>query len=406
MRKPLSAYPQWTGQLRFADYNPDFGHTRRQGRLILSYGSTFDPGLSLIVAHATGPMSSMIPPSEILEHWDGTRLNYLSLLDAEPPFALHDMINFQGLPSMKIQITTFTDAGTAVAIAFSHPLGDAQTLLHFAHDWASTHLALLSSREPPLLKPIFDPTLLDAAADGDIDKPSADASIFHKASTLSIHRYDYWASATASCPKWALPRTKIPAELSSISTPVNVAKGPVIPWGTWDWEAPASRTTFFFSAAETQSVYHKAAAKSGVRISHQDALLAHLWSALIRARGLREGEKCFLNVTFYARRRLEKPLPPSFVGSPILNAKIGTIVAASADEEDVANKAASIRTGISTSTGEKIAAYLHEVAFELGGQRRWNCSLGDYHTIVTSWVGIGFAMLSSKWGTGHCGLRR
>ena len=39
--------------------------------------------------------------------------------------------------------------------------------------------------------------------------------------------------------------------------------------------------------------------------------------------------------------------------------------------------------------GEGVAALLHEMCFELGGQRRWNCFLGDHHAIVTSWVGVG-----------------
>ncbi len=38
--------------------------------------------------------------------------------------------------------------------------------------------------------------------------------------------------------------------------------------------------------------------------------------------------------------------------------------------------------------GEAVAALLHEMCFELGAQRRWNCFLGDFHTIVTSWVGV------------------
>ena len=38
---------------------------------------------------------------------------------------------------------------------------------------------------------------------------------------------------------------------------------------------------------------------------------------------------------------------------------------------------------------ESTAALLHEMAFELGAQRRWNCFLGDQHVIATSWVGIG-----------------
>lgn len=52
-------------------------------------------------------------------------------------------------------------------------------------------------------------------------------------------------------------------------------------------------------------------------------------------------------------------------------------------------KAANIRNTISLFTPTNKAAILHEIAFELGARRRWNCFLGDKHVIVTSWVDIG-----------------
>ena len=154
-----------------------------------------------------------------------------------------------------------------------------------------------------------------------------------------------------------------------------------------------SHTTFFLSAAETHAMYLHAAANTQTRISHQDAVLAHVWAALIRARGLPEGEEHSLSVSIDGRRRLQRPLPPSFIGSPILNVGIPTRAAATTSPagraEDVADKAAAIRDHVAKFDGEAVAALLHEMCFELSGQRRWNCFLGDRHTIVTSWVGIG-----------------
>lgn len=122
-------------------------------------------------------------------------------------------------------------------------------------------------------------------------------------------------------------------------------------------------------------------------------MLARLWAALIRARGLKDGEEHSIAVSIDGRRRLQKPLSPLFIGSPILNVGVTTkatvTTSPASSGRDVADKAAAIRNNVSKFDGEAVAALLHEMCFELGGQRRWNCFLGDYHTIVTSWVGIG-----------------
>ena len=258
-------------------------------------------------------------------------------------------------------------------------------------DWAATNLALSSSNSAPKLQPLFNPSLIDAAAAGNIDAESPDPSILQVAAKLPVHRFDYWA-AGPSTPDWALSSTKIPPELASQSQ--DILTGNPIPWDTWDTTAPCSHTTLFFSAAETHAIYLRAAANTRTRISHQDAVLAHLWAALIRARGLKEGEGHSIAVSIDGRRRLQEPLPPSFIGSPILNVAIPTKATATtspADSaQDMADKAAAIRINVAKFDGDAVAALLHEMCFELGGQRRWNCFLGDYHTIVTSWVGIGF----------------
>lgn len=403
LQETLNAYPQWAGQLRFAEYNPDAGHKHRQGRLEVSYGSSSDPGVECILAEADFPVSSMLNLDKTAKHWDSTHVDYRELLDKETNFALHDSKKYRGLPSMKVQFTTFKEGGIAIAVAMVHSLADAAALLTFMKDWAATNLALSSSRPTPKLQRLFNPSLIDESAAGNINAKSPDLSIIKAAAQLPVHRFDYWASAGPATPKWALPATEIPAELESPSPPIKL--GRPLPYHTWDATAPCSHTTFFFSATEAHAVYLHAAANAQTRISHQDALLAHLWAALIRARGLKEGEEHFLDVSIDGRRRLPKPLPPSFIGSPIFNAGVATKVllpattttsssspASSSTRQDVAEKAAAIRNAVARfDDGDAVAALLHEMCFELGGQRRWNCFLGDYHAIVTSWVGVGLA---------------
>lgn len=391
LRKTLRAYPQWAGQLRFAQCNPDAEHVHRHGRLELSYGSSSDPGVECIFAEANLPMSSMVPRDAIAKLWDATHVHYKDFLDTETAFALDDSKQSEGLPSMKVQFTKFKDGGTAVAVGIVHSLADAAAVLTFMNDWAATNLALSASEPIPNLQRLFNPSLIDAAAAGDIEAKSPDPSILEVAAKLPVHRFDYWASAGPSTPAWALPLTKIPPELASRSREIRL--GRPAPYHTWDATAPCSHTTFFLSAAETHAIYLHAAANTRTRLSHQDAVLAWLWAALIRARDLKEGEEHSLAISIDGRRRLRTPLPPSFIGSPIFNVGIPTKVAAAtspvSSAKDIADKAAAIRNHVEKFDGEAVAALLHEMCFELSGQRRWNCFLGDYHTIVTSWVGIG-----------------
>lgn len=114
--KTLNAYPQWAGQLRFAEYNPNAGHVHRLGRLELCHGSSSDPGVECILAESEFPMSSMLPPNETARFWDSTHVDYEEFLDMETNFALHDSKEFEGLPSMKAQFTTFKDGGIAIAV--------------------------------------------------------------------------------------------------------------------------------------------------------------------------------------------------------------------------------------------------------------------------------------------------
>jgi len=390
LRKTLDAYPQWAGQLKFSKYSPEAGHGQRQGRLELSYNSAADPGIECIMASCDSPLSSIIPPTDAKGTWDATNIDYQAFLNMETPFGLNETTHLAGVPAMKVQFTSFNTPGFAIAIGLLHPLADAQTLLHFAHSWAATNRALSKSSPIPMLHPMFSPSALDARAAGNIDGPNADPSTFKKARELPLHRYDYWASAPTA-PKWALPKCKIPPELNIAETSLEM--GPQIPWNTWKMEAPVSHTNFFYSAAETHAIYLHASANTTVRISHQDAVLAYVWAALTRARGLEEGEEHFLDVSVDVRRRLNPPLPPSFIGSPIINAACPSTAFVSTKlsdiAQDVGRKAASIRNTIMKFDADSTACLLHELAFELGAQRRWNCFLADYHVIATSWIGIG-----------------
>ena len=359
-----------------------------------------DPGVAVSIAEASGSMREFVPPEAEIGgaaggSWDATNIDHPGLLDEEPSFVLSDQgvrTEGPGLPCMKVQVTRFED-GLAVAVGLVHSLADARTLVGFVRDWANVCRELGDGGEPDTVVPLFDPERLDEAAAGEIDAATPDSDIIAKAAKLPLHRHDWWGSAKY-CPEWALANTKVPAEVGQVELEHEKA----VPWLEWDGGAPVSHVEFVFSPKEVKGIYDSVTRFLGMdkSVSHFDSLQAHLWAAILRARGRghKQDEDCWLDISIDARRRLDPPLPESFVGSPFVGAGVRTQavpeeLSSYEKERDVASKAVAIRSTIRKYDHEAMAAYLHEVAFEKGAQRRWNVFLGERHTIVTSWAGIG-----------------
>jgi hypothetical protein len=116
----LNAYPQWAGQLQWSSYNPQGDHTRRQGRLILTYGAESDPGVEYIIARTSCSLSSLLPATND-GSTDAKSFPSTELLSADPPLALHNAIDHKGLPCMIVQVTAFAEGGVSIAIKLAPP---------------------------------------------------------------------------------------------------------------------------------------------------------------------------------------------------------------------------------------------------------------------------------------------
>ena len=82
----------------------------------------------------------------------------------------------------------------------------------------------------PTLSPIFNPSLLDCRASGNIDTAKPDPSILAIAQSVPHTRYDYWAPA-ANAPLWAQKAMEISPEIN----PTTIRPpGTPIPWVLWD----------------------------------------------------------------------------------------------------------------------------------------------------------------------------
>ncbi|CAI7667582.1 unnamed protein product [Penicillium pancosmium] len=402
LQATLNNYPQWTGLLRSIttldssrleketlQFPP---HARRFGRIYAHYGSPQDPGVELITATSTATIETLCPASRTKEEplFDRQKVRLDSLIPSGP--VKKDAAGL--LPSaFVVQLTKTACGGFALGAKIAHPLADIQSLAYFVKDWAKISRWYLggSNGPKPTLQPIFEPERLDSMATGDINGEDANPEVLERIKSLPLHRYDWWA-APAQCP-WPqeIPEPFRDQDLELV--------GKAMPWAEWDFAAPVSHYTVHLTRDQVEAIWNKisngdARNLPAERISRHDAVLAHIWSCITRARKQQEDTGLVhCNLTYGTRPALH--FGDDFIGSPSMNINIemsGKELASAEipEEQRTRSIAQCIRKTISLmSQPGAIAAHLHSVAFERAPQRIWQAFLGSRHLIVTSWARVG-----------------
>lgn len=401
----LDDYRHFAGQLRWAtsdDISPGDPNPRHVGRPLVEYGSPADPGVELVYAEYDLRLDEVVPSAEdrrtSRKAWVATDFPQDELLPRCKLAFNSGLAEFDGLPGVAMQLTRFSCRGWAVGVMMSHCLADAMCLLRFVHAWAERSRVLVAGHEPAgLPKPLFEPGLLDRHA-GLTGSHEPDADKVALARSLPMHRYDWWATNAPGYPAWATASSDAtkPQDREEMR---KLSPSTFPPWPEWDMSAPVEHVQIRFGADEVARI--KQAAQIALPDSQQhgnlptsrlDALLAHMWILINRARGHHETqEQVYLDVTLGLRGRVSPPLPDSFVGSPILLGHVprrgSEVCAAAAD--GLGAIALEIRSMMSMFTPLAVAAYLHDAAHEVSPQRLWQAFLGARHTLVTSWVRAG-----------------
>ncbi|KAJ0332957.1 hypothetical protein COL5a_001685 [Colletotrichum fioriniae] len=399
LSQTLDNYPHFAGQLQWAtpEQVQDDAVPRHLGRLVVAYGSTEDPGIELSIATHDSKLSDVVPSraerSTNLKEWNASSFQQSDFLP-KTKIALMSLNAIEGLPVMAVQLTSFKCGGFGISAMISHPLADAVCLMSFMYFWATRSKLLLgniaASDDLGLFKPVFDPAQLDQVA-GLTPGGPPDAAIVAKARALPMHRFDWWAEDAPG-----YPRAVRPASLATMPSPdepetIELSPSTYPPWPTWDMSVPVDHVQIRFAAAELMRM--KEAAQDSLpddikslRISRLDAVLAHIWTLMNRARG-HEGKlgQAYLNITLGLRNRVDPPLPETFVGSPLLLGYVEETVN-EASSTQLGPIAGAIRQMTSRFTPDAVAAYIHDAAHEVSPQRLWQGFLGTYHTLVTSWV--------------------
>lgn len=409
LRITLDAYPHFTGQLKSistlypARLNPEElrfpPHARRFGRIYSHYGTSEDPGIEFVTATINATLETLSPASRTTEYPIFDR-GKASLNGLVPSIRLANSlgpnhVNEAGFlpPIMAIQLTKLACGGFALATKNLHPLADIQSVIHFVKDWTKVSRWILSGSAfpKPQLNPLFDPERLDSMAAGDINDAQPDPAIISKALSLPMHRYDWW-STPALCP-WP---QEIPEPFRNQKhTPV----GPDMPWSEWDFKAAVSHYLVHLNRSQVDEIYADTIKgtccdSTNSRISRHDAVLAHIWSCITRARQLGEDTGLVHCDLAYGTRPV-LGLGENFIGSPTLmmNIEMTGVELASADipeEQRRLSIARRIRDAVN-QIGDKTAlgAHLHSLAYEKTPQRIWQGFLGQRHLIVTTWARAG-----------------
>ena len=382
----LEAYPQFAGRIEEIPLLGEQDITwERHGRFRAIYGTLNDPGIEVLLARCDMSIAHMLPVSEKRhDQWNASQFEFNQLFAGqEAPLALERDVNSIGtLPLMVIKITSFADGGLAIAVRLVHAMGDLPSLMHFMHDWAATNRAITFNQSPSPMKSLFNPALVDAASAGGLTAQLPDLQLIHQSWLAPIHRFDWWASQSG-VPKCFTQRAQMPKCLQHLRP--NGHYGTSIPWHDWDIDAPVSHHVLYFSKDEILNVHAEARMSEStpfLRISHLDALLSHLWSLVIRARGITSPEDLvYLNFVLDYRPRLG--LPAELISSPS-----AMVYAKSTGKETaegtLAQIAPHIRWSVKQMDKERISAFLHDCAYQVSSHRYWQYFAGRHHVSVST----------------------
>ncbi|KAH6691273.1 transferase family-domain-containing protein [Plectosphaerella plurivora] len=390
----LNDFPHWAGQLHWTPCRQGGLHTERFNRPMITYGSPHDPGVEWNVVRLSRRAGEVAPEAATRaagsQVWVANDFPQAELIASKTSLALQDLKTYQDMPSMLVQVSLFEDGGFAVAIKMSHALADASALLTFMHRWAANCRSLFGTGSEALDPPVFDPQLLDSKAAGTMD--TQDPALVAAARSLPLHRFDWWATEAKGYPSFLAPTTENsrPSDPSLLEAAKNEPSSEP-PWETWNMMAPVTHAVIHFSGPQVEAI-RGLARPTAPKCSRLDALLAHVWSGINRARGLADDDDdVFLNVTLGIRSRVSPPLPDTFLGSPLILSHIASRgrEASASDSSGLGTLAARVRACLEVFTPDAVSAVLHEAIHTVSPQRLWRAFLGQRHVIVTSWLRLG-----------------
>ncbi|KAF4948724.1 hypothetical protein FSARC_13660 [Fusarium sarcochroum] len=392
----LQSYPQWGGQLKVvkstdgtvpseAKHFPP--HARRFGRIYAHFGTPNDPGVEFVYAKSSATLESLysFDRSSKQAFWPCDSSIFQKFLSpipiSQPLKSLVGDESGQLYPLLAVQVTELACGGFVLGLNGAHPLADATTFISLLKDWASASCSVLDNKPVSRSIPVFNPTLLDNNAAGDINAEHPDKTIIQQAEALPMHRFDWWA------PKSKPPFPfKIPAPYDAEDQePV----GKAMPWAEWNFTSPVSNYAVHLNREQVNFLLNKANENSSQKLSQHDAVLGHIWSCIARARGL-ENDTGPVHCDLVYGVRPSFQLGEKFLGSPTVMMNVELAASEVSKPSNLTQVATQVRNTLKKiADPSNMAAHLHSVAFEKSPQRIWQAFLSQRHILVTTWARAG-----------------
>lgn len=384
LQKTLAYYDHFCGKFSWIPYQDGQGHRHRQGRLSIEYGSEQDAGVQILTAKCDATLASVVPtPAQRGSVWSTDEVPSEKFIPMHLKLALADGRTTDSGPNVIVQLTQFACGGMAIGLRTVHALTDGQTLFTFVHDWARIHDAYVNGKEEPKITARYEPRKLDNVARGDINAEKPDEEILKESQRLPIHRYD-WLASSEDAPDAVKTLTQTPAELQSIALP---APGLAIPWTACDFSAATSHYRIRFTSQEIDKMLKMAKLSmedKSLKISRLDAIQAHIWNLVNRARGL-TGDKDPVYFTYCFNMRGRIGLDNDFMGNPMILA-YATLPGDHSTEPELGKLVSSIRSSVQALDGPGLTSYLHELSHQTWLQRYCQWAMGRRHLTATSWM--------------------
>lgn len=371
----LDAYPFLAGKLIFASELGDDkpadapAYTLRHLRTWIKWGAESDPGVSFAVVRRNDSMADHLPRPVQAGVTDLAPLHGNALT---PPNK--GLLADRNIPCALAQVTHFND-GSAVSLSVSHMLADASAIGVMLTDWAAIHRSLASGQLEVPSRP-FHYLEVDGQAAGDLNTDAEDPALTEIESKQAMFRYDAWASGTP-----------VPEHLRELDERQGKPRGDVLPPNCFVFAEKMAYHAVHFSAADIERIHERVSAQAGEFVSVHDALAAHLWRVMTRAR--QQTGTLALNMACDARRRFPRPLPPTTPG--VYNTCLGFLGEADTllGEGGDAWAAKRLRKAIGSIQPDTVAAFLHRRAHDLDPLRERICPCHPENTIMTTWARAG-----------------
>ena len=262
---------------------------------------------------------------------------------------------------LSIKITTFSCGIIAISVNVSHALADALVLQQFLSLWSSVY------NGEKVKAPIFNPREIDELAQP-LEKK--DPEKLKRATKFPAQLYDLWNSKEA-LPERFSRMCEGPEEI--------VAQEPLGEPLSFADLASSQSYKFKFSAVEIESMYQDLV-KSGFHVSRMNALIAHFWTCVNRARKSNYA-RLFQVIGIKRRLSAEKDFNNHFGCFVICGLTETTGNATFADNAKLFSE------HLQQYTVQTISDLLHSFAHNLCPTRHFHMTFDEPSTVSTTWVG-------------------